>query len=170
MADAVPPHFDPYAQLKALDRRRVTYIVIGAFARVIHGTDELTGGLDIVPSTRPENLRRLEDALHDLNAEREDGQELRLGEGEALDPVIALQTDGGELKVVAEPEGTRGYDDLRQAATREPLGEGLRPSVASPGDLARMLGALGRDIDIEHLRTLRRVIELDRERGLGWER
>lgn len=169
MAEPAPSHFDPYAQLHALDRRRVTYVVIGAFARVIHGTDELTQGLDIVPSTRPENLRRLEEALRDLNSERQDGQELRLGEGEALDPVIALRTDGGELKVVAEPEGTRGYDDLRHAATREPLGEGLRPSVASPGDLARMLGALGRETDITRLRTLRRVIELDHERGISWE-
>jgi hypothetical protein len=48
--------FDPYAVLKTLDRHRVTYIVIGVFARVIHGIEELTRGVDIVPSTRPENL------------------------------------------------------------------------------------------------------------------
>lgn len=169
MVEPAPTRFDPYAMLKAFDGRRVTYIIIGAFARVIHGTDELTRGLDIVPSTRPENLRRLEEALRDLDAQRQDGQELRLGEGEALEPVIAVRTKAGELKVVAEPEGTRGYDDLRYAATREPLGEGLRPSVASPGDLARMLGALGRETDIERLRTLRRVIELELERGRGIE-
>lgn len=169
MAQPASTRFDPYAMLKALDRHRVTYIVIGGFARVIHGTDELTRGVDIVPSMRPENLRRLEEALHDLSAQREDGEELRLGENEALDPVIALRTDAGELKIVPEPEGTRGYDDLRRAATREPLGQGVRPSVASPGDLARMLGALGREADIEHLRTLRRVIELERSRELGLE-
>jgi hypothetical protein len=44
--------FDPYALLGALERRRVAYVVIGAFARVIHGADELTDGLDIVPSLR----------------------------------------------------------------------------------------------------------------------
>lgn len=169
MTDPAPTRFDPYAMLKALDRHRVTYIMIGAFARVIHGTDELTRGLDIVPSTRLENLRRLEEALRELDAQRQDGQELRIGEGEALEPVIAVRTKAGEIKVVVEPEGTRGYDDLRYAATREPLGEGLRPSVASPGDLARMLGALGRQSDIDRLRTLRRVIELERERGLGLE-
>jgi hypothetical protein len=41
--------------LKTLDRHRATYIVIGAFARVIQGIEELTRGVDIVPS-RPENL------------------------------------------------------------------------------------------------------------------
>jgi hypothetical protein len=83
---------------------------------------------------------------------------------------VTLRTDAGELKVVPEPIGTRGYDDLRRAATREPLGQGVRPWVASPGDLARMLGARGRDVDIENLRMLRRLIALERRRGLGWER
>jgi hypothetical protein len=161
--------FDPYAVLKALDRHRVTYIVIGAFARVIQGTEELTRGIDIVPSTRPENLRRLEDALADVNARRDDGQELRFDE-QSLEPVISLTSDAGELKIVPEPIGTRGYDDLRRAASREPLGQGVRPSVASPGDLARMLGARGRDVDLENLRMLRRLIALERGRGISRER
>jgi hypothetical protein len=121
------------------------------------------------PSTRPENLRRLEEALGDLNARREDGREFRFDE-HSLEPVTPLRTDVGELKIVPEPEGTRGYDDLRRAATREPLGQGVRPSVASLGDLARMLGARGREIDLENLRMLRRVIALERRRGIGWER
>jgi hypothetical protein len=169
MAGAARTRFDPYAVLKALDRHRVTYVVIGAFARVIQGSEELTSGIDIVPSTRPENLSRLEDALRDLNAQREDGREPRFDE-QSLEPVIPLRTDAGELKIVPEPEGTRGYDDLRRAATREPLGQGVRPSVASLGDLARMLGARGREIDLENLRMLRRVIALERSRGIGWER
>ena len=58
--------------------------------------------------------------------------------------MLELRTGAGELKIVPEPEGTRGgYDDLRRAASREPLGRGLRPSVASIGDLARMAAALG---------------------------
>ena len=54
--------------------------------------------------------------------------------------------------------------------SRDPLGSGLRPSVASLADAARMLAALGRDEDIARLRTLRRVIELERQLGLGLER
>ena len=67
-----------------------------------------------------------------------------------------------------EPAGTRGYDDLRHRATREPIGEGLRPAVADPGDLVRMLEALGREHDRVVIETMQRAIELDR--GLGWER
>ena len=65
------------------------------------------------------------------------------------------------------PAGTRGYEDLRRAAIRQPIGHGLRPAVASKGDLARMLSALGRDEDIEKLWQLRRLIELEHELGLG---
>ena len=99
--------------LKALDRHRVTYIVIGAFARVIQGSEELTRGIDVVPSTRPENLRRLEEALGDLNARREDGRELRFDE-HSLEPMIPLRTDAGELKIVPEPEGTRATTSAAQ--------------------------------------------------------
>lgn len=164
--------FDPYAILAALERPRVSYILIGGFARVIQGTEELTHGLDLVPSTRAENLRRLTLALEDLGAERVDRKRLVLDESTIRDePLIALQSPRGELKVVPEPAGTRGgYDDLRRAATREPLGRGLRPSVASIGDLARMLAALGREQDLPQLEQLRRLRELERSLSRGIER
>jgi hypothetical protein len=161
--------FDPYAILAALERQRVTYILIGGFARVIQGTEELTNGLDLVPSLRAENLRRLALALQDLGAERVDRRSLALDETTIRDePVIALGSPSGELNIVPEPAGTRGgYDDLRRAATREPIGKGLRPSVASIADLARMLAALGRERDLPLLQELRRLREL--ERGLRHE-
>jgi len=161
------PRFDPLGLLAALDRHRVAYVVVGAFARVVHGADELTRGVDIVPSLRTENLRRLEEALDDLEAQRTDGKQLALNDVDpAEEPVIELQTARGELKIVPQPEGTRGYEDLRRAATREPLGAGLRPSVASVGDLARMLAALGREEDQARLRSLHRLAELERQLGV----
>jgi hypothetical protein len=162
--------FDPYAILRALERQRVTYIIVGALARVIEGSDELTDGIDIVPSLREENLCRLGLALDDLNARRRDGKQLALETDLTTAPPLELETDAGELKIVPEPAGTRGYDDLRRAAIREPLGEGLRPSVASVGDLARMLSALGREQDRQPLRTLRHIAELERSLGRGIER
>ena len=77
--------------------------------------------------------------------------------------MLELATDAGELKIVPEPAGTRGYDDLRRRASREPLGRGLRPSVASLDDHARMLAALDREQDQIALQTIRRLIELERE-------
>jgi len=168
----MPDAFDPIAVMQALDRQRVTYIVIGGLGRVIHGSDELTHGLDIVPSTREENLRRLGLALDELNAQRPKGARPDLQRDLGREPVLELLTDGGELTIVPEPAGTRGYDDLRRAANREPLGHGVRPWVASIGDHTRMLAALNREQDLVPLRTLRRLIELERElsRGLSIDR
>jgi len=159
--------FDPYGILAALEHHRVTYILIGGFARVIQGSEEITHGLDLVPSLRGENLLRLGLALAELGAERIDRKQLDLDEPTIRDePLIELQSSRGELKIVPEPAGTRsGYDDLRRAASREPIGKGLRPSVASIGDLARMLAALNRERDRPPLAQLRTLAEL--ERGLG---
>ncbi len=166
-----PPRFDPYALLQTLDKHRVTYIVIGGFARVLQGTEEITRGLDIAPSTRPENLRRLDAALRDLHARQPDGRELTIDENTcAAQPVLELATEHGQLKIVPEPVGTRGYDDLRRAATREPLGRGVRPSVASIGDLARMVSALGDEERLPQLMQLRRLVELERVRERVIER
>ncbi len=163
--------FDPYAILAALERQRVTYILIGGFARVLQGTEELTRGLDLVPSLRAENLRRLGLALDDLDARLPNGRRPELDQDLPTNAVLELRTDAGELKVVREPVGTRGgYDDLRRAATREPIGRGLRPSVASIGDLARMLAALGREQDLPPLQQLRTLAELERSLVRGIER
>jgi hypothetical protein len=164
------PRFDPYAILKALERQLVAYILVGAFARVIVGAEEITRGLDLTPSTREENLRRLESALAEINAHRPDGgKPAVLATDYEREPVIELLTDHGQVKVVPYPAGTRGYDDLRRDAERQPIGQGLRPSVASPRDLARMLSGLGRDEDIPKLVMMRRLVELEHElhRGLS---
>src|SRR5687768_16926892 len=111
---AEPPPFDPYAILAALERRRVTCVVVGAFARVVQGADEITHGIDIVPSIRGQNLGRLSAALGDLEAKRADGRPVALDASTILDePVIELETPAGELNVIPEPAGTRGgYDDI----------------------------------------------------------
>jgi hypothetical protein len=156
---------DPYALLQALERQRVSYVVVGGFARIVQGTEEMTYGLDVTPSLRAQNLERLEQALREVGATRADGRELSLDPKTlASQPVHELETKYGELKLVPEPAGTRGYDDLRRAANREPLGRGVRPSVASIGDLARMVSALGDEERIPQLMQLRRLVELERTR------
>jgi hypothetical protein len=170
MAEA--DRFDPYALLAALDRHRVAFVVIGALGRVLHGSGEVTDGLDICPSLEPESLRRLDLALEELNARTRDGKRALLERELVGRPLLELDTDAGELKVVPEPAGTRGYDDLRRRAERPPIGQGLRPRVASVDDHARMLAVLAREQDRQALQTMQRLIELghERSRGLSIER
>jgi hypothetical protein len=157
------PRFDPYAILQELQGVRTGFVVIGGLARVIHGSDETTRGLDLAPSLNKESLRRLGAALDNLHARRVDGQPLDVSDLDPKrEPVTELKSDAGEIKLVLEPAGTRGYEDLRIRANREPLGQGVRPAVASPGDLVRMMEALDRQPDPLVLETMRRVLELDR--------
>lgn len=181
--------FDPRGALAALERSRVGYVVIGGLARVLHGTDEVTNGVDICPGLRPEeNLVRLERALEELEARRADRRRLVVDEESfRAERVVRLRTTMGEMSLVPEPAGTRrGYEDLRRMASREPIGDGLRPQVASMEDLARMSAALAyelgrqpgreaerlRALEVEHSRELRRILDaqLDLRRTLGLER
>lgn len=161
--------FDPYALLEALERHRVGFIVVGALGRVLHGSGEITSGLDIVPYMHPESLRRLGLALDDLNARNQDGKPAVVERDLVGRPVLELDTDAGELKIIPEPAGTRGYDDLRRRAERQPLGQGLWPQVASVDDHARMLAVLGRDQDRMPLQTMQRVIEIGHTISRGIE-
>jgi hypothetical protein len=167
MAPQEAGRFDPIGMLAALQRRHVSFVVIGAFARVIQGTEELTRGVDITPWMRPVTLHNLQLALDEIHARRTDGKPLAL---EADEPVLELQTNDGQLKIVPQPFGTRGYEDLRRAATHEHLGKGVRPQIASIGDLIRMTGALGREYererDLAALNQLRKIPELQRDLGL----
>jgi hypothetical protein len=164
--------FDPYAILAALEAERIGYVVIGAFARVVHGSGETTSGIDIAPSLREDDLRRLAQVIETLG-----------GRGDAIDPErlaaeepTVARTGVGELTVVPEPWGTRGYDGLRIRANRENLGNGIRPPIASLADCVRMLDASTRPIDHDRIHRIRRMIELERQltrtrqRGLSIER
>jgi hypothetical protein len=156
--------FDPYATFEALEQRKVGYVVIGGFARVVHGSGELTRGLDIVPSLRESDLRRLGQALDELKGKRNGAVQLT-PEALTQEERTAIATSAGALALVPIPWGTRGYDDLRIRANRENLGRGLRPRIASVVDLVRMLEASQRALDQERLRRLRRMLELERQRG-----
>jgi hypothetical protein len=119
--------FDPYAILAELEGVGSFYVVVGALARVIHGSDEVTRGLDLAPSLSKENLRRLGKALDNLHARRVDGRPLEL---DALDrqrqPMIELTSDAGEVKIVLELE------DLRHRATASLSGVAFAPLSPRP--------------------------------------
>jgi transcriptional regulator with XRE-family HTH domain len=147
---------DPYAILTVLEEHRVDYILIGSLARVIQGADEIPNGLDLTLSRRAEST---EDALKVLGAITAPRQAF------GSHQVTVYWSPVGVIKSVGKPSGTSGYDDLRRKADRVDLGQGLRPRVATPGDLVRMLEADRRADDVARLEALRRLVEL--HRGLG---
>jgi hypothetical protein len=167
MARAKGP-FDPRAILGSLERNYVDYVVIGGLARVIRGTPETTTGVDICPSFTAANVERLAQAANELGAQPVGGGRLDISDAAlGSTDVTTLTTSAGELKIVPAPSGApSGFVDLRRAATKEHLGHGLQPLVASTADLVRLAAALHRGSDVERLSELRRIMELEADRGL----
>ena len=103
------------ALLAALNRAKVTFVVIGGVALVSRGGSRLTNDLDVVYDRRPENLDRLVAAVAPLHprlrgAPKElpfffDGRSLRSGLN------FTLVTDVGELDLLGEVAGLGGFDE-----------------------------------------------------------
>jgi len=163
MTSLPAPPFDPRATLAALQAAGVASVLIGGLARVARGADEITHGVDICPSLQPANLARLDAALQELDAVRSDGRAVRVNPVDLrADHVVTLTTTFGELKLIAAPAGVpRGYDALKAGASPEHLGGGLRPEIASTGDLIAMAAALRREQDLARIPALRRILELE---------
>lgn len=156
--------FDPYAVLHELEAGAAQYVVIGALARVMQGADEITRGLDITPLENVDNMRLVTSALACVSAEMQPMDPPERNPGR----ITRFKGPSGLVAIVRVPAGTRGYEDLRRRAQRLHVGEGLRPQVASAGDLVRMMETLARPEQSRALEVMRRVVELDR--GLGLER
>jgi transcriptional regulator with XRE-family HTH domain len=146
---------DAYAILAALEEHRVEYILIGSLARILQGADEVPNGLDLTLSRRAGNADRAGEAFQTLGAITAPRQTF------GKDLAVVHWSPVGLIQIVGEPRGTSGYDDLRRKAERVHLGQGLRPRVAAPGDLVRMLEALGRANQEAPLEAMRRVVELE---------
>ena len=167
MSEAAKP-FDPLAILETLERHRVAFILVGDLAGVIHGTDEIANSVDICPQMKADNLERLGKALDALEARTGEGERVAVdGTVLAGQATVALESPAGDIAIVPQPEGTTGYDDLRRKATREPLGGGVRASVARVDDLARIISAAGATHDADRLAALRHIAERELGRGIS---
>lgn len=162
------PRFDPQRILEVLARHEVQCVVIGGYAAVLAGIDIVTRDVDITPATDQANLQRLTDALDELHAA------IRTRPGEPpvplpADPrllarieILNLTTDAGDLDITSRPDGTDGYEDLTQAAIRQPVGGGLHLAIASLKDIIRSKTAAGRAKDLATLPQLRAALERQR--------
>ena len=162
--------FRPERILAVLAKHGVEYVMIGGLAAAIHGSDLVTGDMDITPALGEDNLSRLSSALKELRARV---RTLDLPEGLpfahdarslAAAGVWNLVTVAGDLDISFVPSGTQGFSDLRRdAVTIEILGSST--NVASLADIIRSKEAAGRPKDVAAIPLLRRLLdELERRR------
>jgi hypothetical protein len=170
----VHDEFDAGAIIASLNRHGVHYVVIGALAAQLQGAPiPRTRDVDITPATDTDNLQRLSNALHELNAKIRTAD---VPEGLVFGHDAAslsrarfwnLTTPFGEFDVSFIPTGTEGYDDLaRHAHMIESYGQSI--PVADLDDVIRSKEAAGRPKDILQLPILLQTSQrLNRQREQG---
>jgi hypothetical protein len=156
----------PRGIFEVLVRHGVDFVVIGGIAVIGHGSTRITQDVDFVAATDPENLRRVEAALAELEARlwRVDAHLLgvdldarTLAEGGNF----TLVTRAGGLDFFNEVPGGAPYEQLRARSVVADLGGGLQIRIAGVDDLIAMKRAAGRPQDVRDIATLTHI---ERER------
>jgi hypothetical protein len=157
----------PELHLSALLRRLVDadvdFVVIGGIAAIAHGSPQFTRDLDIAYAGDEDNLQRLGEVLVTLGARLRgvtddvpfvpDGRTLRHTR------VLTLDTPDGALDLLAEPDASGGYAQLRANAIEAAV-SGVTVRIAGLEDLLAMKKAAGRPKDrvyVEELEAIRRL-------------
>ena len=159
----VQPESVPGPILAALERREVSYVLIGGLAAVAHGSPIPTNDVDVTPETSHENLSRLSNALRDLDAKvRAEGVDGGLPFSHDADSLAAvgvwnLTTEFGDLDISFVPTGTRGYPDLVEDA-KATHAYGVTVTIASLADVIRSKQAANRLKDQRVLPVLREIL------------
>lgn len=158
VSDVAP--LDPEQLVRALDKHRVQFVLIGALAARLYGFPRVTADADVTPARDPDNLDKLAAALRELDAKI---YTETIPEGLPFDCTAAmlkrammwnLITKAGRLDIVFEPGGTAGYEDLAKGAERFEA-FGVTFLVASLDDIIRSKESTGRERDRGDVALLR---------------
>jgi len=129
--------FDPRPICRVLNEEGVSYVVVGGFAAIVHGSPLPTEDIDVVPERTTENSERLATALKRL------GAQLRTQAGpveapfdaafiQAMPLMLNLVTEYGDIVLTFEPSGPRvGFAGWDEEASDMTIGDGIVIRVAS---------------------------------------
>jgi predicted nucleotidyltransferase len=138
------------ALLKPLVDHHVDFVMIGGMAGIAHGSDHLSFDLDIAYSRSRENMKRLVEALGELDVrlrgappELEFILDQRTIENGANFTFI---TPHGDLDVLGDVAGIKDFDALERNAIVREVGD-IPIKVASIDDLIAMKRAANRPKD-----------------------
>jgi hypothetical protein len=153
MAD---PPLDAEQMFAVLDAHGVEYVVVGGIAVQAHGHVRMTNDLDLIPAPGRANLRRLAEALNELDA-----HVLNPGfEGDRIGAAMLpratlwqLSTRLGDIDVLQDAPGAAAFAQLRERALEIRLGD-RRIAIAGRDDLISMKRAAGRPIDLADIAAL----------------
>lgn len=161
------PTFDFLDILQAFAEHKVDFIVVGGVCAVLHGAPVHTFDLDLVHCRAPENLERLLQALHELDAYfREHGERrLRPDRSHLASPGHQLlMTRAGPLDLLGTISNDRGYEDLFPHTLAMKVRDDLQIRLLDLATLIAIKEETGRDRDRATLPILRRTLE-EKQKG-----
>jgi hypothetical protein len=161
------PNFDFPEILQTVAEHKVDFIVVGGVCAALHGAPVHTFDLDLVHSRLPENLDRLLQALHDLEAYfREHGERrLRPNRSHLASPGHQLlMTRAGPLDLLGTISNNRGYEELLPHTLAMKVRDDLQVRLLDLATLIVIKEETARDKDQATLSILRRTLE-EKEKG-----
>jgi hypothetical protein len=148
--------------LQVLTRHGVSYIVVGGVAAIVEGAPVTTLDLDIVYEQEAENVQRLAEALHSINAQYRDlaGRHIVPDQNRLMTTrTNLLKTDLGPLDVLAEIGDGERYAQLLGFSGVRSIG-GIEVRVLSLAKVIETKRAADRDKDRAVLPVLCRTLEM----------
>lgn len=152
MAESRP--LDAERIFAALDAHGIEYVLIGGIAVQAHGHVRMTNDIDMIPSPKSANLKRLAAALTELQARvLNPGSESLQIDAKMLSRATLWQfaTRHGDIDVLHDAPAS--FSGLRERALVIALGEYAIP-IASRDDLINMKRAAGRPVDLADVAAL----------------
>lgn len=160
----MPAPLDPNCIFEILAKNNVDYVLIGGLAGVLHGSTAMTNDADIFPSSAPENLERVGEALRSLDARLRSPDST---DGLPFDPhptlisamtMLNMHTRCGDLDMTFSPAGLESYEDVSGRAATFQVGA-LEIRVAALADIIRSKESANRPKDHATLPILRALQE-----------
>jgi len=152
--------------LEALHDAGVDFVVIGGVALTLHGSTLITADTDVMYSRTADNVERLAGVLAELQVRLRDAPDslpfkpdvhtFRAGLN------FTFTSKYGDLDLLGQVDGVRGYEELRKRAQLVKLGK-RAVRVAGVDDLIAMKTAAGRTKDLRGLDDLEAIRALDQE-------
>lgn len=155
------------ALLRFLIHSPIDFVLVGGFAAVLHGSNQVTRDIDICIVYTPERINDLRELLRPLNP-RHRMDELKTSFLEFPQDLsrkqdFHLSTDLGLLDVISEVEGVGGYYDLIEKSEEIEL-YGGKCRIMGVEDLIKAKKALGRHRDLVVVEELEAILK---EKKLG---
>lgn len=140
----MPAHFSNFLQiLKALDKNKVDYILIGGVAVILHGLERLTRDIDLFVKSEDKNIERLRKAIAAV-FDDSSIEEITLKELQKY-PVIRYGTPGGfNIDIMVNLGEKITFDDLEYEIIEY---QGVKVKIATPETLYYLKKDTVRDKD-----------------------